>query len=201
MILVEPQPRSGVAFSAGASEAPPRVADHVLPWATLPGGVVDGGEIVLLAIKPSLWRPVFDSAPWLVTSALLAIALTWLGTPVPGLSLALTAQVVLLVGLGRLGVAVVRWVPTWYVLTNRRTLYIHGVRTPKVISCLLVKVRNTYLRRSVVERTAGLGSIIFVTDRSGESPQVWRSIPKPDEVHRRIRRAIEQAIDQFGAGA
>ncbi len=197
MMPVEPKLRCGVAFSA-ATEAPSRVSGAVLPWAALPRGVVDGGEIVILATKPSLWRPVFESAPWLVTSCLLAAVLTWLSAPIPALSLALTAQLVLLVGLFRLAVAVVRWVPTWYVLTNRRILNIHGVRAPVVMSCLLIDIRNTYLRTSPVERAASLGSIIFVTDQAAEPPQVWRSIGNPDEVHKRIRRAIEGAIDQFG---
>jgi hypothetical protein len=175
------------------------VAERALPWAAFPGGVVDGGEIVILAIKPSMWRPVLESAAWLVTSWLLAAVLTWFGRPIPGLSITATAQLVLLVGLARLAVAIVRWIPTWYVLTNRRIIDIQGARTPKATSCALIDIRNTYQRPTPVERQLALGTILFVSNRDGRQPRPWRSIAKPDEVHARIRRAIEHAIDQHGA--
>ena len=189
-----------VSFSATASETPSRATDVAVGWTTLPGGVVDGGEIVLLAIKPSMWRPLFESTPWLVTCCVLAAGLAWLSRPIPGLPLTATVQVIVLVGFARLGLAVVRWVPRWYVLTNRRVLDIQGVRSPRIWSCLLIETRNTYLNVSTAERLTGLGTITFVTDHPGEPPCHWRSVAKPEEVHARIRRAIENAIDQQGIG-
>jgi len=181
------------------SDAPSRASDVTARWTTLPGGVIDGGEIVVLAIKPSLWRPVFDSAVWLATSVLLAVTLTMIGLPLPGLSSATTAQLVLLIGFTGLGVSVIRWTTTWHVLTNRRIIDIHGVRTPRIAACLLVHVRNTYLHCSVPEKVTRLGTITFVTDEPDRLPHVWRSIAHPDEVHAKIRRAIENAIDSVGA--
>lgn len=181
--------------AATMSDVPSRAARADALWAELPGGVVDGGELVLLAIKPSMWRPVFESAAWLAAACVTALALTRLERPLPGLSLALTTQLVLLIGLARLGIAVVRWVPTWYVLTNRRIMNIQGVRAPRISSCLLLDVRNTYLSRPHVERLVGLGTITFVSEHPAQSPPAWRSITSPDEVHTRIRRAIESAID------
>jgi len=166
----------------------------------LPGGVLDGREIVVLAIRPSMWRPMIDSAPWLVTCCLLAAVLIWLGRPISGLSLTATAQLILLAGLVRLGFAVVRWVSMWYVLTNRRILDIRGVRAPQIWSCLLIQARNTYLNASPVEKLTGLGTITFVTDRPDEPPRRWQSVSKPQEVHTKIRRAIENAIDEHGIG-
>jgi len=182
------------------SDAPSRASDVASRWTTLPGGVIDGGEIVVLAIKPSLWRPVFDSAAVLVTSVLLAVVLTTLGISFPGLSPATTAQLVLLIGFAGLGFAVVRWTTTWHVLTNRRIIDIHGVRTPRIAACLLVHLRNTYLHIAVVEKVTRIGTITFVTDEADRLPHVWRSIAHPDEVHAKIRRAIENAIDQSSVG-
>lgn len=187
-------------MSATTSEAPSRASKVVARWTALPGEVVDGGEIVLLAIKPSMWRPVFDSAPWLVTCCVLAVVLMWLGRPLPGWSLATTAQVIMLIALARIGLAVVRWAPTWHVLTNRRIIDIHGVRRPKISSCPLLQIRNSYLRYPPAERATQLGTIIFVTDHVEKVPHVWQSIAKPDEVHAKIRRAIENAIDNHGIG-
>lgn len=198
MIETASKPRKPLAFAA-ASEAPPTVGEAALPWAVLPGGVVDGGEIVILAIKPSMWKPVFESATWLVAACLLAAVLTKLGRPIPGLSLVSTAQLILLIGFARLGLAIFRWVPTWQVLTNRRIIDIHGVRAPEATSWMLIDIRNTYLRPSHAERLLGLGSILFVSKHDGEPPRAWRCIAKAEEVHARVRRAIEQAIDQHGS--
>jgi hypothetical protein len=95
---------------------------------------------------------------------------------------------------------VVRWAPRWYVLTNRRVLDIQGVRSPRIWSCLLTEIRNTYLNASPPEKLTGLGTITFVTDHPDEPPCHWRSVAKPEEVHAKIRRAIENAIDQQGIG-
>lgn len=195
------KPRPRMRMVAATSDAPPVVSQATAPWTTLPRGLVDGGEIVLLAIKPSLWKPVFDSASWLVTSGLLALALSLLKAPIPGLSIHTTIQVVLLVGLTRLGIALVRWAPTWHVLTNRRVIDVHGVRTPKVSASMLLNIRNTYCSASVVERATRIGTITFVTDQPDAPPRHWASIASPQEVHAKIRRAIEGAIDQYGFGA
>lgn len=194
------QLRCTLAMSSGASmaEAPSGVSRAGTKWSTLPGGVIAGGEIIIFAIKPSMWRPVFDSASWLVTGFLLAAVLTLIRTPFPGLSLTATAEAVLLVGFARLGYAVVRWVPTWYVLTNRRVIDLRGVRSPHIWSCALIDIRNTYVNASQPEKLTGLGTISFVTDRTDEPPRTWRSIARPDEMHTRVRRAIENAIDEFG---
>jgi len=187
-----------VSHSVAMAEAPSPAAQVAKKWSAIPGGIVDGGEIVLLAIKPSLWRTVIDSLPWLITTVAVAVILTASRTPIPGFSPSVTAQLLLMIGVGRLAFAVVRWVPSWYVLTNRRVIDIQGVRMPRVWACLLVDVRNTYLNASPAEKIASVGSITFVTNRADELPRVWRSVAEPEEVHARIRRAIENAIDQFG---
>lgn len=178
------------------SDAPSRAAKVETTWGGLPGGVVDGGEIVILAIKPSMWRPLLESGPWLIAACMLAAAVSWMHQSIPGLSVQLTAQLILLVGMARLGVAMVRWVPTWYVLTNRRIMNIQGVRVPRISSSLLIEIRNTYLHVGQVEKLAGLGSITFVTDHAQDPPRIWEAIAKPDLVHDKVRRAIESAIDQ-----
>ena len=188
-------------LATSASEAPPRAADVPAAWTELPGGVLDGGEIILLAVKPSMWRPMFDAAPWMVTCGALVAMLTWLGAPLPKLSLAASAQVLLLLAFARLGLAIVRWVPTWYVLTNRRVIDVRGVRAPRISACMLMEVRNTYLHATPAEKTVHLGTITFVTDHTNQASQVWHSIARSQDVHATIRRAIESAIDQQGNSA
>lgn len=186
-------------FSAATTEARSGSAKATVTWTSLPGGVIDGGEIVVLAIKPSIWRIIFDSAPWIVTSVFLAIALTVLRKPLPGLSIVATAEVMLLIGAVRVAFGFIRWVPTWYVLTNRRIIDVQGVRKPRIASHPLVAIRNTYVHNSPTEKLVGLGTITFVIDDAEDQPRIWQSVAKPDMVHTKIRRAIESAMDQFGA--
>ncbi len=189
------------ALSASAvSDSPTRTGEVPAPWAAIPGGVIDGGELVLLAIKPSMWRPFFDSAAWVVGSWIAAALLSVLGRPIAGLSMAMTVQILLLIGAMGLAFSIVRWIPTWYVLTNRRIIDIHGIRTPRIASCALIDIRNTYVHASIEEKVTGLGTISFAFDKTQLGPRVWRSIAGAVEVHAKIRRAIENAIDQYGIG-
>jgi|CXWL01.1.fsa_nt_gi hypothetical protein len=189
-------------FSVAVADNPAVAAQKVVaPWTAIPGGVIDGGEIVILAIKPSMWRPLFDSAAWMVGSWIIAALLTFLGKPITGLSMTTTVQIVLMGGTVGLGVAILRWIPTWYVLTNRRVIHIHGIRTPRIDSCELLEIRNTFVQVGIEEKVTNLGSITFVMDKATTRPRTWRSIQRPLEVHARIRRAIENVIDQYGIGS
>lgn len=181
------------------SEAPAHTEKMAPVWAGLPTGVVDGGEVVLLAIKPSAWKPVLSSLAPLAIGCSLAIGAGLLNASIPGMSVAATAQMFLLLAMVPLGIGVVRWVPTWYVLTNRRVMIVQGVREARIRSCLLVDVRNTYINADVAERLLKLGTISFVSNDTKELPSHWQSIAQPAEVHEKIRRAVENAIDQHCA--
>ena len=196
MVLTAPMPRHSDVFTSSTSDVQSSASEAVR-WGSVPGGVVDGGELILFAVKPSMWRPALDSAAWIVTSVLLAVTLLLTGKSLPGLSLTATAQCIMVIGFARLGVAIAQWIPTWYLLTNRRLIEICGVRTPKIRGCPLVNVRNTYLNSSPFEGMLRLGTITYVCDMEQEPRHVWHSIGDAEEIHRRIRRAIEHALDHF----
>lgn len=189
---------SAVYSAAAASESPPRTQELPAQWSELPGGVIDGGEIVLMAVKPSMWRPLFDSMPWIVTTGVFAIGILMLRTPLPGMSVSISAQVVLAIGFVRVIFAIVRWIATWYVLTNRRILDVRGARAPRITSFALIEIRNTYLNSTAPERLVRLGTITFVSKHADDRPHFWESVARPEEVHAKIRRAIENALDQYG---
>ena len=193
------QLRSPAVYSAAAaSESPPRVQELPAEWSGLPGGVIDGGEIVLMAFKPSMWRPLFDSMPWLVTVGVFAIGILMLGAPLPGMSVSVSAQLVLAIGFIRVIFAMVRWIATWYVLTSRRIMDVRGARAPRIHSLALIEIRNTYLNATAPERLVRIGTIAFVSKHADDRPHFWESVARPEEVHARIRRAIENALDQYG---
>ncbi len=176
---------------SAAAEAPTVQAPTVA--ASLPGGVLDGGEIVLLAVKPACWRIAFDSAWWVLVTCLLAAVLTWTQHPFPGLPPAATAQMLILIGVARMAVAVVRWIPTWYLLTNRRVLTLQGVRRPEVTSCLLVDLRHAEVARSAAEKLTRLGSLVFSLREADVEPLLWQSIADPEAVLAQIRDAADKA--------
>ena len=185
-------------LSAVATEPSPNAVAVRANWTKLPGGVLDGGEIVIFAIKPSMWRWLFDSAPWLVVCSVLAVFVTLLGRPVFGLAPTGTVQVLMLVAFARLGFVMLRWIPTWYVLTNRRLIDVQGVRAARIRSCPLIDVADTHLQESIPDKAAQLGTIVFELDRPGDGPYVWQSIQTPHEVFDKVRSTIRNARDFRG---
>lgn len=187
-----------VAHSVTTTDAPPRV-QALAPWLNVPANLIDGNEIVLLSVKPSMWRPLFEAVPWLIAGAALATAALSFQRAVPGLSVRVTAQALASIGFIRLGVAIIRWVPQWYLLTNRRIIHLDGVRTLRVTSCPLLDLRNTCVVASIGERIIGLGTIHFLAgEPAPHAVPPWISVPEPDAVHARIRRAIENSLDGVG---
>lgn len=199
MVIAPPSPNTNP-FAAGETESPAAVGDVASRLTSLPQGLVDGGEVIILAVKPSMWRPLFDSGAWIITLSVLAVASMVWKLALPGVTVSVTAQIIFLLGMVRLALAVVAWIPSWYVLTNRRLIEIRGVRTPDITSCSLLDVRNTYVHSTNLEKTARLGTIIYVTTEETTPPHYWRTIAEPETVHSEIRRAIENAIDNHHAG-
>ena len=137
-----------------------------------------------------MWRPLFDSGPWLILCCLVAFLVLFHGIFVPGLSVAGTAQIVILISVARLALALVRWVPTWHVLTNCRIINIQGVRVPRVLSCSLLKITGLSLTATMLEKATHLGTISFDTNPQDTPPASWASISCSEEVHAKIQRAI-----------
>ncbi len=161
----------------------------------IPVELLDGGEIVILAIKPSLWFLVFDSSRWLLTGIALLILSTMPSLPVGGHWRQILIQAACLVIVLRLGIALLRWVSRFYVLTNRRVMRLRGVFTIDILSCPLIKIRNTRVTFGPHEKVTGLGTIEFYSEEMPGADLHWYHIRHCDEVHARVRRAIEKAID------
>ncbi len=156
--------------------------------------LLDGGEIVLLAVRPSPWFVVFDSARWIAIGVLLLIASAMQSVNMAGLSNQSLAELGCVMVLARMGIAVLRWVSHFYILTNRRVMRLRGVFRADILSCPLLEILNTRVSVGPHERLAGLGSILFVTEEN-RGDLNWYNIAKCEDVHSRIRRAIERAID------
>lgn len=182
---------TGPAVDAPAGE--PAVAAKAVP---LPLELLDGGELVILAIKPSLWFVLFDSMKWLAACAVVLLGAALAGGRLEWVSYAALAEGTVLVVACRLGVAVLRWVSRFYVLTNRRILRLHGVLKAHVLDLPLTDVLNTRVTRSWPERWAAVGTLRFACQQAERHDPTWHNIAEPDAVHAQVRRAIERALDR-----
>jgi len=168
----------------------------------VPAHLLSGGEIVVLAIKPSLWFILFVSVRWLLLTGLILL----LALKLPGwgelyelpLSRGILVKLGLAIGAARLAVAVLQWACRLYVLTDRRIMRMRGVFNIDIFECPLTRIQNTFMTLSFYERLVRLGSIHFATAGSGQVEAIWRNIVRPLEVHEQVRQAISKSRQQGG---
>lgn len=160
----------------------------------VPAGVLQDGEVVLLAIKPSGWFVLLVSWPVLAMAAL-AAAITALaegffeGPDVRNL----IVSVCIVVACLRLALACVQWFGRMYLLTNRRILRVRAVVRTDVVAWQLTKVHDVQLTAARVEQLLGIASLMLVAGDSDEPQAAWPYIPRPLEVHRIVTEALQRA--------
>ncbi len=205
-------------MSAGPPSAPPAVA----PPAALAAGILNDGELILLAVRPSLWYILLVSWPVLAGLAIVAAAAWALDRGgIWDLPLRDMASFLSVVALGRLVWAMGQWLGRMYVLTNRRVLWILGMLRVQVHQCSLLRIQEVCLTGSRPERIVGVGTLAFVlrerpsapppaapadntggpTDASPEDPDVlapdiplpaWTTLSRPREIQQAIEHAIHR---------
>lgn len=158
----------------------------------LPAQLLDGDEIVIFAIKPSLWFVFFTSVRWLLAMGLVLALSNWLST-IPGVTHTLVVKAALALAGARVGFALLQWVSRLYVLTNRRIMRLRGIFNVDLFECRLVNIQNTYLTMNWYERLFSLGSIEFATAGTGGVEVSWTNLNNPMEIHERVRSAIHRA--------
>jgi membrane protein YdbS with pleckstrin-like domain len=160
----------------------------------LPAHLLDDNEIIILAIKPSLWFILFRSFRWLVAMALVMVVGLW--TASHGgwyLRPAVVVQGTIALAGARVGFGALQWVSRLYVLTNRRIMRLTGILNVDLFECPLTKIQNTNLTLTWYERLFGLGTILFATAGTGGIEASWTNVNNPLELHERVRSAIHRA--------
>lgn len=183
------EPPAGVAQVNAESDA----VSGYAPEALVPGQLLDGGEIVILAIKPSLWFIVFNSFRAVAVLAVVVAALLWFSPPWPWLAPKLVVQTAIGLALLRVVIASLQWVSRLYVLTNRRLMRIRGILNVDLFECQLARIQNTFMRFNWYERVVRLGTIDITTAGTGLVEARWENVPRPLEVHEELRKAINAA--------
>ncbi len=159
----------------------------------VPADLLSGGEIIILAIKPSGWFVLLASLPWLVT-AIIVGAIAFIadiyrsGTPVETIGCICAAG-----ALGRVTVACWQWMGRTYVLTNRRIVTVRGLIHVRVTAAAISDVSRAVPAASVAERLVGVASIYCMTDSQNTPAVVWNVVAKPDEVHEIVMETIERS--------
>jgi len=162
----------------------------------VPERLLDGGEIVILAIKPSLWFILFASARWVAFLVLIAVLAPRLEPVLPWGSPVMVTKAAVALAAARLGFATLEWVARLYVLTNRRVMRVRGIFNVDLFECSLLRIENTHLTFAWYERIFGLGSIWFATAGTAGCQPGWVTVARPLEVHEQIRAAIARARGQ-----
>lgn len=172
--------------SPGETNAPP--ADAIFP-----ADLLEGGEVVILAVKPSGWFVLLVSWRVLVGAGVLGGAaylgeeLLHVAGPYPAVLLICAAA-----GCVRVIFACFQWVGRLYVLTNRRVIRIGGVIRPDVYSRPLRQIRDVLLRPGPLERPLRVGTLYFdVTD--GDLDARWTCLARPAEVRETVLEAVRRA--------
>jgi uncharacterized membrane protein YdbT with pleckstrin-like domain len=155
------------------------------------------GEIVILALKPSLWFVLVKRASafgtlvglWILLAA--AHSFGWVSVPLYPITLVCIIAAVIVL--------------TWfaidrlcrlYLLTDKRVLRISGILNRTTVEIPLHKVTTVVLHRGVLERVLGLGSILFTSAAAGNGAAggdlVWYIIDRPVAVVKTVRDTLSR---------
>jgi hypothetical protein len=159
----------------------------------VPARLLDGGELVILAIKPSLWYILIWSFRWILAMGLVVWLALWSEARWAPTTSKVVMQAAIVLLLLRVALATLQWVSRLYVLTNRRLMRIRGILNVDIFECQLPKIQNTFLRLSWYERLLRLGSIDISTAGTGVIEATWHNVARPLEVHEAIRQAIARS--------
>ncbi len=153
------------------------------------------GESIILAIKPSSWFVLLVSLPVLLitvglgTGAYLADkAFGYEAIPLRLLGLGLS-----FICLARIMVASFQWLGRLYVLTNRRALLIRGIMKFDVAQCPLADISETILTATNAERFLAVASLFFRPNEKTRQPIIWLSLSEPEKFQQAADQAIRQA--------
>lgn len=181
---------------AGPSAAAAR-PDQATPLAAiLSAHLLRDGEVVLLAIKPSVWFIFLSSASF--NGAVLLASLTLAVIEHHRHDRLYLETAVFVIG-GRLMWAVLQWMGRLYVLTDMRVLRLAGVFNIDVFDCPLRKIVRTRLVSRFREKLVLTGSIEIIPKDETVNSDIWQTIAKPKMIHERLVAAINRAR-QSGTG-
>jgi len=180
----------GLVGGNGEAAARPTAAQLA---AMVPNGVIDGGEVVILLLKPSLWFIVLGPLRTLAALVAVTAGLVALDTALTG---GVYRRQIVLAGSAALCLRLfwqfLEWLSRAYVLTDRRVIRVRGVLTVQVFECALGRVQHTEVVRILREQLVGLGTIAFTTAGTGRVEALWEMVNRPMSVQQEVVRAVRR---------
>ncbi len=155
----------------------------------VPAHLLDGGEIVHFAVKPSPWFLLFVSGRFILFA--IALAAFSYSPWAPANYAGTLFQAAIAIAALRIGWAMLEWASSLYVLTNRRILSVRGVGTAMIYSAPLPTVEKTWKTGVAIGAALGVGDIGFTS--STEGTDCWRLVRRPGELHERLKKAIRNS--------
>jgi len=159
----------------------------------LPAQLLQPGEIIILALKPSPLMVVLAPLKQL-TLIVLAAAVGAAAAELLGHSG--SASRVLLAGValvtGRVFWECLEWLSRVYVLTDQRVIRVAGVLRVRVFEAGLGQVQHSEVVLSLRERLFNLGTIAFSTAGTAAAEAYWHMVANPLEVHRTVVNTLRK---------
>jgi len=160
----------------------------------LPAELLQGGEAIVLLLKPSPWYILIESVRSLLLLTLLLVMLLWVYNQ--GYNIGITPRDLLLAGVLVGGIRLfwqfLEWLSRVYVLTDRRVIRVKGVIRVQVFEAPIQQVQHTNMTFSLRERLFGLGSIHLATAGTGTTEASWVMLANPLEVHQKLVQAMNR---------
>ncbi len=161
--------------------------------ATLPDQLLQGGETIVLLLKPSPWFIVLEpAATYLVIFILTATAVLaerFTSTIIAPRDAVLIGFVLAMV---RGAWQFLEWLSRVYVLTDMRMIRVRGVLRVSVFETPLKNIQHTRMVLTLRERPFGLGSIAFATAGTATEEAAWTMVARPLEVHRIVGQTLQR---------
>ncbi len=177
-------------MSPSADPASTSVATESL----VPEGVLQEGEIVILAMKPSPWFVLLISLPILTIVGVAAAVVFFAGEllfQTDGVNMIFAICLAALCA--RLVVASFQWMGRLYILTNRRVMRLRGLVHVDISQCPLKNINQTMPIAGRAEGYLGLGSLFFEMQEGKICEVNWVNISQPEQVNNIATDAIQKA--------
>lgn len=163
--------------------------------ALVPDELIQDGEVILLAVKPSRWHVLLASWPVLVLAGVVigatVAASRFFEAAVNERMVALICSAI---ACTRVTIACFQWLGRLYVLTDRRVIRLRGVFRQDVFQRPLKQLQRLQVTATPPERLVGIGSLLFEFDTPGPRGEGdWTHLVEVREVHQAVADAWRRA--------
>jgi len=162
--------------------------------AAVPEGLLEDGEAIILAVKPSPWSVILNAWPVLAVLGLIGLG-GYVAEDFGGAGIRPRTVLLFCIAVAGLRIAFggCQWMGRLYLLTNRRVIWIRGAWKANITQCPLSKIHQTHVSTSPAERIVGIGSLFFSMLDGDVAEPVWPNIARPAEVQEIVNDTLRRS--------